>query len=269
MQDYMLGAKEKDMSAKFWIFWLMLMAFSVASYPQEGLNHYNRGIELMNSGHYSEAIGVFSKGIEASDISMAVNYLGRARCYFELGEYEPAKKDVESGLKSEKINNERINCDLYWLNAMILSIEGKEKAELEAYQKALEYSPSNNALKVNYSLVLIESGQPEKAVEILDQVLAQSQDDAYALNNRALGLIYLTRIEESKRDLDKSFEIDSENPFLYKNYFLYFQAIGDMDKACRNLKMALSKDMTVYGYPKDSAELKELWQTRCGEAEDK
>jgi superkiller protein 3 len=257
------------MSAKFWIFWSMLMAFSVASYPQEGLNFYNQGIELANAERYSEAIQAFSKGIEASDISIAANYLGRARCYFELGEFEPAKKDVESGLKSEKINNERINCDLYWLNALILSIEGKEKEALEAFRKALGYSPANAALKASYSLALIESGQPEKAVELLDQVLAQSQDDAYALNNRALGLIYLTRIEESKRDLDKSFEIDSENPFLYKNYFLYFQAIGDMDKACRNLKMALSKDMAVYGYPKDSAELKELWETRCGEAEDK
>jgi superkiller protein 3 len=257
------------MSAKFWIFWSMLMAFSVASYPQEGLNFYNQGIELANAERYSEAIQAFSKGIEASDISIAANYLGRARCYFELGEFEPAKKDVESGLKSEKINNERINCDLYWLNALILSIEGKEKEALEAFRKALGYSPANAALKASYSLALIESGQPEKAVELLNQVLAQSQDDAYALNNRALGLIYLTRIEESKRDLDKSFEIDSENPFLYKNYFLYFQAIGDMDKACRNLKMALSKDMAVYGYPKDSAELKKLWETRCGEAEDK
>ncbi len=146
---------------------------------------------------------------------------------------------------------------------MIYSIEGDSQNELKAYEKAIEYSPNDNSLKITYSLVLIESNREKEAIQILNSVIIESKEDSYALNNRALGLINLGRFEEAKLDLDKSSEIDQENPFLYKNYSLYYIGIGDKEKACKNLNLALEKNMSDYGYQKDSDEILKLKSKHC------
>lgn len=233
------------------------------SCAQDGIQFYNQGLEFMNSGRYEHAIEIFSKGAELNDISKSVNHLGRARCFFELGQYENAKKDIEISLKTEILNKEWINSGIYWLKGMIYSIEGDSQNELKAYEKAIEYSPNDNSLKITYSLVLIESNREKEAIQILNSVIIESKEDSYALNNRALGLINLGRFEEAKLDLDKSSEIDQENPFLYKNYSLYYIGIGDKEKACKNLNLALEKNMSDYGYQKDSDEILKLKSKHC------
>ena len=51
---------------------------------------------------------------------------------------------------------------------MIYSIEGDSQNELKAYEKAIEYSPNDNSLKITYSLVLIESNREKEAIQIVE-----------------------------------------------------------------------------------------------------
>lgn len=241
---------------------ILCFLFSI-SCAQKGVDYYNDGLTLKNAGKYEEAIETFSKGIELVDISRSINYYGRAYCYFELKRYEEAKSDLQKSLQTEFIVNENINSDIYWLRAFIAGAEGQRDTELQFYEKAMEYAPENDGLKTTFGLVLIENGQIERAISILSEVLQDNNQDAHAYNNRAYAFILSGNTEKAKADLEASLKLDQENPILFKNFFFYYKALGDIDKACESIGTALSKNMMDYGLEKDTIELTRLKKKFC------
>jgi tetratricopeptide (TPR) repeat protein len=145
---------------------LLISTFSTL-YSQEGIKHYNEGINLLKAKEFEKAIKVFSNGIKANDITKSINYYGRAYAYFESKQFEKAKSDIESSLKTEMINKESINSNIYWLKGMVASAEGYKELEIQSYKKAIEYSPEDYRLRTTLSMSLIENNEPQKALEIL------------------------------------------------------------------------------------------------------
>ncbi len=247
------------------IYFLGILLLTITtSCAQDGLEFYNEGVIEMNNKNYEKAIKLFKQGLQIDDISKIVNHLGIANCYFELEKYDLAKAELELCLQTEKINNEKINSDIYQLKSAIYSIEGKINEELNSLEKALIYAPDNLLLKVSLGLSKIESGREQEGITLLNEVLALKPQDAFALNNRAFGFIKLGKLEEAKKDLDASLALDADNPFLYQNYFFYFQKLGKDEYACKNLHLASMKNMKDYGYEKDSKQIEELKKTYCG-----
>ncbi len=97
----------------------------------------------------------------------------------------------------------------------------------------------------------------------MSEVIQKNNQDAYAFNNRALAFIKSNQLEKAKSDLDYSKKLDSDNPFLFKNYYLYYKQLGEIEKACQALQIALQKDMSEYGEEYDSNELIKLQVENC------
>ncbi|GJM36555.1 MAG: TPR repeat-containing protein YrrB [Saprospiraceae bacterium] len=235
----------------------------MTSCGQGGIKTYNKGLTLMDKGDYEKAIEAFSYGIELNDIAKSVNYYGRAYSHFELKNFNEAKSDIGKSLETETLNKENINSDIYWLKGMIAAAEGNKQLEIKSYEKAIEYAPENLWLKTTLGLALIENNESKKAIEILTTVIEKNTQDAYAFNNRALALIKVGKLEMAKSDLDESKKLDSQNPFLYKNYFLYYKEKNDLQNACQAIEEALKKDMSEYGEENDTKGLKKLKNEFC------
>ena len=217
----------------------------------------------MEKGDYEKAIEIFSRGIEFNDIAKSINYYGRAYSNYELKKYKEAKSDIEQSLKTESINKEDINSNIYWLKGMIASTEGDKKLEIQSYETAIEYSPTSDWLKTTLGLALIEDKKSEEAIKILTEVIKNNKQDAYAYNNRGLAYIKLGKLEKAASDLQNSKSLDHQNPFLYKNYFLYYKSLNNLDKACQEIEVALQKDMSEYGGQKDTEELMKMKRENC------
>jgi Flp pilus assembly protein TadD len=97
----------------------------------------------------------------------------------------------------------------------------------------------------------------------LNKIIEKESQDAFAYNNRALALIRIGELEMAKSDLDKSLQLDSQNPFVYKNYFFYYKEKKEKENACKAIEEALKKDMSEYGDNTDTHELKELKKEFC------
>lgn len=242
-----------------------LLFLSGLIYGQSGISYYNAGLVLMNEGKYQQALEQFELGIQEADAATSANLGGKAYCLLEMGELEKSEASIKQALKTELINSEALNSQFYWLWARISEDRGDGGKALEAYEKAISYSPDDLFLKTTYGLVLIEEQQVQKGVSVLNRVIDQDPNEPYARNNRALGNIQLKKFDLAKVDLDKSASLDNENPFLYKHYFLYYKAIGQKEKACKCLEQALAKNMANYGSNKDSDELNQILTDFCGE----
>ena len=242
---------------------LLLNLSLMTAYGQEGLKFFNEGLVLNAKGEFQKAFEVFSKGIEINDISKSVNYYGRACANYGLKNLKQAKSDIKQSLKTEKINNERINSDIYWLQALVADTEGKKKLEIRSYKKAIEYAPDNDLLKISLGLALIEDNKHHKAIQILTEIIDKGNQHAFAYNNRGLAYLKLKDFEKAKSDFEESKNLDDQNPFLYKNYFLYYKEKNEMGNACKALEEALTKDMSMYGEEHDTKELKKLKAKFC------
>lgn len=240
---------------------LCLITTSLKS--QEGIRLYNSATQLFNEGKYLMSIDTYSHGIILNDIAKSANYLGRARCYEEIGKYAKAKRDLKSCLKMEHFNSDKINSSAYWLLALIASVEKNNKNELTYFMRAIQYDPNNDELKASFGLTLIENRKYVEALEVLTLVIQNAKNIPYAYNNRALAYISLQKYSEAKADLEISMKLDPENPFLYKNLFSYYIALGNKSKACEALEIALQKDMADYGLVTDRKQLTKFKKKYC------
>lgn len=244
-------------------FLISVLGLSVLCCGQNGINLYNEGASFLNEGQYHEALEKFELGIKANDASISANRYGKAYSLFELGEIDDAQVYVEKALELESINSSSINSQSYWLLAMISEEKGDIKTETSSFEKALKYAPDDHFLKASYGLALIEAKQVESGIKILTQVLDIDKNDPFALSNRAFGYIQIGQYSLAKVDLDRSSKYDDENPFLHRNYFMYYRAQNEFERACSSLRTALNKDMVDYGSKKDTENLSRMLTESC------
>ena len=90
-----------------------------------------KGKALLLMERHSEAIGALNEAISRAGSEIGELYADRARCYFELGEYEEALKDARHALEIESNNAEAFK-------VLLLSL-----LELERYKEALSLLESH------------------------------------------------------------------------------------------------------------------------------
>jgi len=217
----------------------------------------------MKKGDLERAIELYTGGIEANDEYKGRNLYGRAYCHKKLHEFELAKADANAVLEMKSQNPTWLNSYAYWLKANTAYIQGDPKSEIVFYRAALGYLPTNLKLMNAMGLALIEQGKYLEGIEMLDQVIQQDEMYSFALNNRALGSVMIGDYESALLDLKRSFDLDKENPYLYKGLFWYYYMVGSEQIACDLLQTAMEKDMKEYGNFKDTEELEQLFASHC------
>jgi tetratricopeptide (TPR) repeat protein len=95
----------------------MLVAAAVAGCPASSRGPYQQGMMLLQAGNYSEALAKFEASLEA-DPTQRMPLFGKARCLYELGQYEDALKIFEIFLSETerdraKFSDERYDAEFY------------------------------------------------------------------------------------------------------------------------------------------------------------
>ncbi len=242
----------------FFIF-LALQGFAQNS----GNEYYSIADKQWKKGDFEKAIEFYSLGINANDNSKGRNFYGRAYCYWKLQEFELAKNDANSILETESQNPRWLNSYTYELKALIAYVQDDLDLELIFWQEALIYKPSDIKLMNAVGITLIEQGRNIEGIEMLNQVIEIDTTYSFAFVNRAFGLIKIGADQSAIPNLKRSYELDSENPFLYRVLFNYYNSLGSDHIACALLEIALRKDMVGYGNFKDIEKLEELFVSHC------
>jgi superkiller protein 3 len=141
-------------------------------------------LELI-SGHPQKALDLASKALQQAPGHPAV-FNARGQAYRALGQDERAARDLKAGL-----------------NASRLSYPDEGRRRFSGYYAAPQ-------MLINHAADLIEAGFAPQAEITLHKVLTVSPDDKDALNNLALALRTMNRIQEARTRLDAALKIDSD-----------------------------------------------------------
>lgn len=221
------------------------------------------GRESIRQGKAEEVVKELEVAILRNDEHKPAYLLAQGLCYWALNQPSKAKVNVEQLLETELTNSALINCDGYWLLGNIYESENKPNQEIAAFKKALTYRPTHPEIRITLALALIENNKNEEALLILNKVISEGYEHSFIYNNLASGLLNLDKLGEAKDALDRALQLDPENPFVYYNYYQYFKKKRDLNRACENLSIALSKDVLEYGLASDLQFFESIQQKEC------
>ena len=262
------------------------------------------GRVLLDEKRYPEAIALFEKMLtqdENKDVARSM----LALTYYESGDTNKAKKmlqevpvtskDYEESililaqiLLGEKDNQRAATLlrsviagedtrrpAFYFLLASLLREEGDPAAGREVFEQAMQAFPENPRVFFEYGLYLDRIGQPDEAVAKMEQVLAITPDDAYALNyvgytwadrginlekaleyvkravdlkpddgfvRDSLGWVYfkMARYGEAVKELEAAAGMQSDDPTIQEHLGDAYQQAGELQKAVEAYGKAVS-----------------------------
>jgi Tfp pilus assembly protein PilF len=164
-----------------------------------------KGNDLFNAGQFQEAIGVYSKMLEANpDIYILNKNIGN--CYFEMEDYDQAEAYYLKILEQDPENSEAKiavgNCN---------ANRGDTEAALEWYNKVEFDSIKDATVLYNVGTTLYNSGNYSEALRYYQRTVEIQPDNLDGIYQ--LGLSYLTmgNKEESIKNFEKYLEIDSDS----------------------------------------------------------
>lgn len=262
------------------------------------------GRVLLDEKRYPEAIALFEKMLtqdENKDVARSM----LALTYYESGDTDKAKKmlqevpvtskDYEESilmlaqiLLGEKDNQRAATLlrsviagedtrrpAFYFLLASLLREEGDPAAGRAVFDQAMQAFPENPRVIFEYGLYLDRIGQPDEAVAKMEQVLAITPDDAYALNyvgytwadrginlekaleyvkravdlkpddgfvRDSLGWVYfkMARYGEAVKELEAAAGMQSDDPTIQEHLGDAYQQAGELQKAVEAYGKAVS-----------------------------
>ena len=127
-------------------------------------------------------------------------YLIKGNILFEQEKYEESKIIYQKILDKNSIN-EDANC-LYKLN--------KKEEALEKYNQALNINKSNKNALFNKSLIILENGNFEESLKLLDEAL-KIKSNIYILIQKGICFLKEEKFEEAISIFDEALSIDNKN----------------------------------------------------------
>lgn len=116
-----------------------------------------------------------------------------------------------------------------------------------------------------YSQTLYEKGFQEydnanfeAAIKLFTASIAKKEKVVDSYIYRGMSYLLSENIDEAKKDLDKAYEIDPENPVINGYYGKYFYATDQYGKALENYNIALSKKPNNYSLYSERAGAKAM-----------
>jgi Flp pilus assembly protein TadD len=178
---------------------LGLIYFQKKNYA-EAAAAYQKSLELKpdqsevhsNLGVVYEALGEKDKAEAEYYKALAID--GNPNACFNLAKlyYGQNKLELALGFAREAIQKKNDLAGAHNLEGVILNQMGRYAEALQSFQNALRLSPNDVGFKVNIGIAYINNREPDKARQILEQVLPSIQDQS--LRNKVLE--YLNLIKE-------------------------------------------------------------------------
>ena len=165
--------------------------------PDHSPSYNLLGLIFLERGNLSQALGYYQKAVEINPEFPEALY-GLGRVYEELGEKEKAltayqrsyqlnpqpevafslakalylSQRLEEALKIvEKLVSTQPSSGAYNLRGVILNHLGRYKEAVDSFQQALKLAPDDEVAAVNLGVALVNSGSPDKARALFEQIL--------------------------------------------------------------------------------------------------
>lgn len=245
-------------------FFLILFSFSI------GQNNYQSDFEVAKTfgqeGKYLKAIAVYDQIIESYGMDYAAHY-NRGLCYFSLQKNKEALQDFEIAYavyadnarlnaligncyfeleepqlaiqfltKAKMLSNEDLGTDFFI--GSIYYFEEQYDSAIVFLHKALEINPNNDEALNNLAWSYLDS-DPAQSCHYFNLAFEKDSLNYLNTNNLAYAHLLCGNLEETKKYLFKSQKLNAKNSFLYRNFALYYQALGEKKKSCKNLQKAI------------------------------
>lgn len=174
-------------SCVFGFLWTVASAVSIAETPQEAAELLVReGVQMHRKGGVGAAVEIYRRAIELDPLNSEARY-ELALGYFDLQKYSECAEAAAQGLRKTK----GIRSLLYTVQGNCLDAAGDAKGAIKVYKKAMEISPGDKQLLLNYAITLLREKEVSKAELLLEDAI--ELDPRYASAHRMLGYVAMQK----------------------------------------------------------------------------
>ncbi len=191
----------KRFSLSGFIFAVSLL--TMIAQPADYQSLINAGYEKLQINDYYGAIDVFTKAIQLND-GASEAFLGRAKAYLELENYEKALNDA--GQATDMTPDEAAG---YVLLSKIHSGLGNFELALDDVDLALQAEPKNPDAINQQALVLLYADETKEASKILDEQIKNNPDYGGFYYSRGILNNSRERYDRAVEDFNKAEELNT------------------------------------------------------------
>lgn len=200
----------------------------------------NRGTELFNNQHFSEAAVCFNELLnkrfkDENIYRMAINSNIRSDNYIV------AKEQTDELITYEYLNSD----DFFNAGFIYLKLDHYEKA-IDFFDKSLTLNPNNKYALNNKGFTLNLLNNFEEALLCFDKAIEIDGSFAYSYSNRGLAKIKTGKLEDGLEDINHSIFLDANNSYNYRNLGIYYFEKNEYGKALEFYKKAKELDGTTH-----------------------
>ncbi len=191
------------------------------------------GIELLNSGKYSEAVTQFDSLIKQNpkDVPSLVN---RGLALNALKLYDEALQSFDQALKEEPEDIAALSN-----KALVLTTLGRNEEALSYYNEALRIEPDSIDILDDKGFTLCVMGKHSEALQIFQKVIQLDPYYIEAWNNGGLCLLEHGRYEEADTMFNEATLLDPDDPVYWNNKGLALFNAGKTKDALSAYEMAV------------------------------
>ncbi len=174
--------------------------------------------------------------------SSSSHFFKNGTAKYNLKDYKGAIKDYKEAIKIKPDF-----ADAWYGKAICESLLKRYDDALSSFNKAIELDPSNKDAVFNRAYyVKQKTGDYKGAIEDYNFYIKhyKQNDDAFAYNNMGFCKYKLNDFDAALNDINKSLELNENNPMAYKNRALIYLAKGENETACADLQKALELGFT-------------------------
>jgi tetratricopeptide (TPR) repeat protein len=254
---------------------VMQYRMAVGLNPDFAEAHFNLGNALHNQGKLNEAAACYQQALaNKPDWAEARKSLGivlysrsqerrvktpSRRSHRPTGRatdrmIEQAERLATTGRVQKAIEIWRHVCDAepqqakHWFGlGLALQRAYRPTDALETYARGHAIDPNFPHLRNNIAAAHIDMGQPQCAVEILEQLVAEGRADALVLINLGSAYRETFQIERSAQAFEQAIAEAPDNALAYNNYGLTLKELGRLDDARAMFARALAIDSNYAG----------------------
>jgi tetratricopeptide (TPR) repeat protein len=226
--DDFLNAPDRPELLRFFTSW-WIESFSQKN--NKWWKNFQAGNELLETGHYEEAIKNYDKAIKFKS-DYCVMWTNRGSALASLGLWEEA---IASYNKAIEINPNDV---IAWVNhGIALSKINLVEEAIASYNKAIEINPDYPNSWINRGIELLALGKIEEATANYDQAIAFHSENSAIWYGRGKAMAAQSQYKEAIESFDQSIKIDpnEHEALLQRGIILHYlksygEAVESYDK---------------------------------------
>jgi tetratricopeptide (TPR) repeat protein len=216
-----LGETKTDMEA-------VAAAETFTAGSLEAMREYARGQELVNAGHYHEALKALQAAV-AADKAMGRAFSLMGAIYVNLKQNDRADASFQEAFKHFDRMSER---EQYRTQATYyLGVVGNYEKAIESYEKLIESFPADNVAYGNLAFGYVRVGNISRAKDVARQGLQIYPRNLLQRTNYAAYCVYAGEFDTAMKEAERVLAENPKYEFAYLPLALAKAGAGDLEGA--------------------------------------